>query len=217
VATSGDFVFLRDLLSRRTLRSPVLEIGSRDWNGNTQDDVVAAGLAWSGCDIEAGPGVDFILDIFDEAGVSKQRERWGSVALFNLLEHVYDPPQALAAAISMLEPQGVCVVVSPVVWELHGFPRDYWRPLPDFYEEFAARNGLEITDRSWIVGDELLPVNARLPGVARGSELWGRGRWLYSRLIHRLANTTGRNTFFPYSAFGVVLRKPGGGNQPSTD
>src|SRR5215510_9746413 len=146
----ADRQYLGGLIADGRVAGPVLEIGSRDWNGNMAPVVSEAGLLWEGCDIEPGPGVDFALDILDERAVMDVGRRWPTVLLFNLLEHLYDPPAALRNALGLVEPGGCCVVCGPVVWEIHRYPKDYWRPLPDFFVEFARRHGYGVRDASWL-------------------------------------------------------------------
>ena len=62
----------------------------------------------------------------------------------------------------------------------------------------------------WIVGEKLIPVDAIRDGSqkllpSKGvDEVFGRRANQWSRLVHRVANTTGRQTFFPYTGLGVL-------------
>jgi len=217
---SGDLAYLAEMIKRNLVRGRVLEIGSFNRQGivegNAQSTCVAAGLDWTGTDIESGPGVSFVLDIFDEHEIERRESSWDVVLLFNILEHVYDPISALRNALRLVGPSGCCVVCAPAVWELHDFPADYWRPLPDFYREFARREGITVPDAAmrWIVGDRLLPVETLadgkqklLPSKRTGDHVWSSRRNTWSRIVHRVAHTTGRDMFFPYSGLGVVITK----------
>ena len=221
MAVSGDFAFLRDLIGRGLVAGPVLEVGSRAWQGeagNARRECESAGIAWEGTDIADGPGVDFVLDILDSSAVTAVGRRWPSVLLFNLLEHVYDPIRALENAMSLVAPGGVAVVVGPAVWQLHDYPRDYWRPMPDFYTEFAERNGHEVVDEAvvWIVEGRPVPVGRftrdgqkKLPSISRPGvfEVWGRPSAYWSRAVHAALRTVGRRTPYPDTGLGVVIRK----------
>jgi SAM-dependent methyltransferase len=213
--TPGDLFYLRTVLSLGLLTGPVLEIGGRSWqaNGNASRVCDDAGLAWEAADLEPGEGVSYVLDILDENAVATIEKRWPSVLAFNLLEHVYDPITALRHTMSLVAPGGICLVLTPAVWQLHDFPADYWRPMPDFYLEFARREGLGVLPGtfSWVVGDELIiPVEdltyedqKLLP--SKHSQPW---RSRYSDAVHRIANTAGRSMFFPYSALGCGFANP---------
>lgn len=217
-----DFAYLRHLIGRGLIEGPVLEIGSRTWqgdDGNAARECRLAGLAWEGTDIVAGPGVDFVLDILDAQAVEAISRRWSAVLLFNLLEHVYNPIDALTNAMKLVAPGGVGVVVGPAVLQLHDYPRDYWRPMPDFFLEFAERNGYEVVREAlmWTVLDRLVAVDSlsvgdqkKLPSISRPGVLtvWGRPQAYWSRAVHVVLRTFGREIHHPDCGLGVVLRKP---------
>ena len=164
MAVEADFAYLRHLIQEGLVVGPVLEIGSRAWQGeqgNTATECRRFGLKWEGTDIEAGAGVNFVLDILDTTAVVAVGRQWPSVLVFNLLEHVYDPIAALRNAMSLVAPGGVAVVVGPAIWQLHDYPRDYWRPMPDFFVEFAEREGYSVVREAmmWTVLGRLVAVD----------------------------------------------------------
>lgn len=217
-----DYVFLRHVIGRGLVTGPVLEVGSRTWQGeegNAARECRRAGLAWEGTDIASGPGVDFVLDILDAQAVEAIGRQWGAVLVFNLLEHVYNPIEALENAMKLVAPGGACVVVGPAVLQLHDYPRDYWRPMPDFFLEFADRNGYEVVREAlmWTVLGRLVAVDSlsvgdqkHLPSISRPEvvTVWGRAQAYWSRAVHLLLRTFGRDTRHPDCGLGVVLRKP---------
>jgi hypothetical protein len=225
MAVDVDFAYLRHLIGEGILAGPVLEVGSRAWQGeqgNAAGECRRAGLAWEGADIVTGPGVDFVLDILDRRAVAAVGRQWPSVLVMNLLEHVYSPVDALQNAMELVAPGGVGVVVGPTVWQLHDYPRDFWRPMPDFFLEFARRNGCEVVREAlmWTVAGKLVPVDRlsvgnqkKLPSISRPGvvEVWGAPRAYWSRAVHLLLRTFGRDTPYPDCGLGVVLRKPAGG------
>ncbi|MGI8807853.1 MAG: hypothetical protein ACR2KK_08445 [Acidimicrobiales bacterium] len=222
MAVPTDFSYLRRVIGAGEVRGPVLEIGSRDHQGgvgNAKETCEAAGLSWEGTDIDAGPGVDFTLDILDREAVGAIDRRWSSVLLFNLLEHVYEPAIALRHAVSLVEPGGAAVVVGPSVWQLHDFPRDYWRPMPDFFSEFARRHELTLVEEHfcWLLeqNERIIPIDSltttsgqkQFPGRKTAVEVFGTFRATASRYIHRALHLTGQVMHFPQVGIGVVLRK----------
>lgn len=228
MATAGDESFLRTQLNRGHVGASVLEVGSRDWQageGNMSRVIVESGRSWEGCDITTGPGVDFVLDLLDDAAVAAEQRRWQTVLVFNVLEHVYDPISALRNAVSLVENGGNCILCGPAIWELHAFPADYWRPQPDFFDEFSRRERLALLDLSWVLQqwaylpgrqprirvipvDELRDRHGRqAPGRLTASQTFG---WFRSRAsigVQRALNLTGRSSQFPKTSIGAVLRK----------
>lgn len=211
--TPADLAYFRYALDHRAIRGEVLEIGGRSWqnDGNLSRVAQDAGLHWQAADIEPGEGIDLCFDILDDRTVRSIGKRWDTVLLFNLLEHVYDPVAALQNSLSLLKRGGHCVIVTPTVWQLHDFPADYWRPMPDFYIRFAIENQLTLRLDLfvWIVASKLIPVESLNEGSQKQmpSKVVLRGaRQRYSDLVHRLFNTSGRETFFPYSALGVAFQ-----------
>jgi SAM-dependent methyltransferase len=218
MAVSGDFAFLEHLIEHGLLNGRVLELGSYNRQGgdfgNAKFVSERGGLSWQGTDIEPGPGVDFTLDILNAEEVTRVTDRWDGVLVMNLLEHVYDPIRALEGALSLVAPGGSLVVAGPTVWELHDFPADYWRPMPDFFLEFARRHDCEIPADGlrWIVLDRLIEITTLtrdgqklLPSTHTARSVWGPTRALRSRVLHRAAHTVGRDLFFPYVGLGVCL------------
>ncbi|HVE47581.1 MAG TPA: methyltransferase domain-containing protein [Acidimicrobiales bacterium] len=223
MAVEADFTYLRSLIEGGVVSGPVLEIGSRAWQGvdegNARAVCKAAEVDWEGTDIVEGEGVDFVLDILDVDAVAAVDRQWSTVLLFNLLEHVYNPILALEHACRLVAPGGVIVVVGPAVWQLHDYPKDYWRPMPDFFLEFGHRNAFEVPFdlMMWIVEEQVIPVSRfslqeqkQLPCISRPGvfEVWGKRRAYWSRGVHLLLRTFGGATQFPHAGLGVVIRKP---------
>lgn len=221
MAVEVDFEYLRHVIAEGLVQGPVLEVGSRAWQGEVGNAAIVcrqAGLQWEGTDIVSGLGVDFVLDILDREAVGSVGRQWASVLVLNLLEHVYNPIEALENAMTLVQPGGTGVVIGPAVWQLHDYPRDFWRPMPDFFIEFADRNGYEVVPDAlmWTVAGKLVPVNKltiggqkKLPSISRPGvvEVWGTRQAYWSRAVHLLLRTFGRETPYPDCGLGVVLRK----------
>lgn len=124
--TPADLTYLSWLLHRRHIGEGVLDIGGRNVNGSTRDLCVNVGRTWQNADIE--PGSDFQFDLTNEHPVTSVDTQCDTVLLFNILEHIYDPIRALEHAIMLVSPHGPLAVITPVVWQLHDWPGDYWRP-----------------------------------------------------------------------------------------
>ncbi len=220
-----DYTYLERLLKDGVIAGSAIEMGSRIWPesygpGNAESLCRKFGVDWTGTDIEEGPGVDIVLDLLDTDSVKVLDRQWDAVLVMNLLEHVYDPISVLRNCCEVTAPGGVCVVVGPVVWRIHDYPQDFWRPLPDFFLEFARREGMTTDTASmhWLTLDRLIPVDELtdgqqkcLPGKFQPEPLFGAVRSKVSHLVHFAFNTYGRDCFFPEVGLGVVLRKPASG------
>lgn len=115
------------------LKGPVLEVGSRDY-GNTQDfRTLFPGADYVGIDMQAGKGVDLVLDLTDDFAsldASLGGRRFGTIICMSVLEHCSNPFKMAHNMEKLLDEGGVLIVSVPFVWELHGFPDDYWRFTP---------------------------------------------------------------------------------------
>lgn len=63
------------------------------------------------------------------------------VASNSLFEHVSRPHAILEETFRVLKPGGVMVVVMPFVWKLHGYPHDYMRLTPQFFQRVCREVG----------------------------------------------------------------------------
>lgn len=110
----------RHFLARHKYEGPVLEVGSRDANGNTQD------FGGIGVDLEPGPGVDVVLDLSQGIGELTERS-FGLIVCCSVLEHVRDPWAMARNLTRLLKPGGTIYVSVPWTWRYHAYPDDYWR------------------------------------------------------------------------------------------
>ncbi len=221
MAIAEDMQFLQRAHAAGCVRGSCLEIGSFHVAGTPASDVArtlrAWGLDYVGADIAPGPGVDVVVDFTDPARVATllAGRQFDTIIMFNVIEHVFDPLLLLDTATALLRPGGALLISSPIVWELHRFPRDYWRPSPDFYEDYAGRRGvrLEATLSFYGFHNRLVRVAAfddasgehRLPSLATARVGHGALRALWSRAIHRLFNTLGRNHPYTWTALTCAL------------
>ncbi len=222
VAISEDLQFLRLAHTAGCVRGSCLEVGSCNVAGTVAGEVrqltCGWGLEYVGADAAAGPGVDLVVDF--TSGPSLQQlagRRWDTIVMFNVIEHVFDPITLLDNVTELLAPEGTLLISSPIVWELHRFPRDYWRPNPDFYEDYAERRGLALVRELFCFGlqNRLVPVSAyelpdgarRLPSLATAATTFGGLRAWTSRAVHRAFNTLGRNHPYTWTALACALRR----------
>jgi SAM-dependent methyltransferase len=131
----------------------VLEVGSYDVNGTCRGFIQSKGLDYLGVDLQAGPGVDLVCDMGAEpAAVTSVlgARTFDLVVCMNVLEHTYEPIRVLDNIRRLMSPKGHLVVVTPLVWDLHNWPADYYRLNPDFYRRYASTSGLDIVPDSFV-------------------------------------------------------------------
>jgi hypothetical protein len=108
---------------------PVIEIGSRDYGSTASFRDLYAGVQYIGADLEAGEGVDVVVDLTQGLGGLGE----GSFALAiccSVLEHT-PRPWAMANNITrLLRPGGALYLSVPWVWRYHPYPDDYFRFSP---------------------------------------------------------------------------------------
>lgn len=112
------------------LGDDVLEIGSRMTNENAWW-IVNRDLAkgkWTGIDMQAGHGVDQVVDIHNPP--AEWTGRFSGVLCSEVLEHVARPWLALPRLHSIIQPGGWMVVTTLTSFPIHGFPDDYYRYTP---------------------------------------------------------------------------------------
>lgn len=115
------------------VKGPILEVGSRDY-GNTQNfRELYSGQQYLGIDMQAGKGVDQVLDLadnFESIDNALQGQRFKTVICMSVLEHCRDPFKMAKNIQSLMADDGVLLVSVPFSWEIHGYPDDYWRFTP---------------------------------------------------------------------------------------
>jgi len=219
----NDILYFRACHKAGLVKEPFLEIGSAIVEHSLVNNLcrVAQELGLSktfGTDLEAGPGVDFTADFSlppDQFKAGWTHGQFQTVAIFNVLEHTYDPITILTNALSCVAPGGTLCVAAPGSWALHDYPKDYVRLLPHWFEEFGQRNGLKIyRDHFCYLSDfGLIPVDQlnikgqyQFPTYINSTRRSTPFRYWRSRILHRLFNTYGRSHFFPQATIGCVYQ-----------
>jgi len=116
------------------VKGPILEVGSKDY-GTTQDfRSLFPGEEYIGTDMFPGKGVDIVLDLtedFERIDRALQGKRFNTIICMSVLEHCSDPFRMARNIESLLTEEGVLLLGVPFVWEIHGYPDDYWRFTPN--------------------------------------------------------------------------------------
>jgi SAM-dependent methyltransferase len=126
----------------------VLEVGSWDINGSPREFFSDA-KSYVGVDANPGPGVDEVAD-GEHLATRFGRESQDVVLACEVLEHAEDPLEIASQMRAVLKPRGWMIVTSPTnCFPLHRHPRDYWRLMPDAYDDLVFR-GMEIVERECV-------------------------------------------------------------------
>jgi len=134
-------LFQKSYLSPDTNIS-VLEIGSQNFNGGLRD-LKRSNLEWLGIDIEAGPGVDTVVEI----GTSFPFENatFDLVVCSSVFEHDIRFWNTFLEMARVTKPQGVLLLIMPSQGLFHRYPLDAFRFYPDAgiaLEKWADSQGL---------------------------------------------------------------------------
>lgn len=78
-----------------------------------------------GVDMQAGPGVDCVLDLEDP--LPYDLGLFDHVECISVIEHSRRPWLMAANIQRLLKPGSTLYVQAPFVWRTHGYPSDYWR------------------------------------------------------------------------------------------
>ncbi|HVT93705.1 MAG TPA: methyltransferase domain-containing protein [Bryobacteraceae bacterium] len=167
-----------------------------------------------GVDIERTDGVDVVFDFDLPPGEFKTQwshGKFATVCIFNVLEHTYDPITILTNALSCVERSGTLLVLVPSVWPIHNYPGDYNRLLPDWYVEFARRNGLVLLEKHfcWLseFGIQTIDSDSRtaFPTYRSRYTKTSAPRYWISRAAHKVLNTYGRSHWANHSAIAAAF------------
>ena len=112
------------------IQEPIYEFGACQVPGQ---EVLAnlrpifRGKLYVGCDIQAGPGVDRVLNLHN---IALPEATAGTILILDTLEHVEYPHLAMREAFRILKTGGVCIISSVLGFPIHN-PPDYWRFTPE--------------------------------------------------------------------------------------
>ena len=108
------------------VKGPILEIGSKDYGNTSSFRTVYPGNPYVGVDMEAGAGVDQVVDLVDGIGPLPE-DHFALAVCCSVLEHV-PKPWKMAENITRVVAKGGRLYMSvPWVWRYHAYPDDYFR------------------------------------------------------------------------------------------
>lgn len=158
--------WLQDV-ARDVLPKPgrVLEVGSYDVNGSPRSVFEHLAESYTGTDMQAGPGVDVVVnnaDLYDHALTAV---RFDTVICCECLEHDKHFNDTVDMLHQFVKPGGHLIITTPTFgFPLHRYPKDYWRFGEDAYREVFF-SGFDILDLRHL--DSSSGANTTLAGIAR--------------------------------------------------
>jgi len=108
---------------------PVIEIGSKDYGSTASFRDLYAGVEYIGADLEAGKGVDVVVDLAQGLG-GLGEGRFALAICCSVLEHTPRPWSMADNITRLLRPGGSLYLSVPWVWRYHAYPDDYFRFSP---------------------------------------------------------------------------------------
>lgn len=219
--THSDILYFKLCHKFGIVRSPFLEIGAAKVQKILPnlcelakqvniDEVKGADLSLSeGVDIQ----FDFAIDTIDFAK-TWSHGKFSTVAIFNVLEHTFDPITVLRNALSCVAPGGALLVVVPCIWPLHDYPFDFLRINPHWHEEFAKRFSLKLYPDLFCYLSQFGIIKIDESRQGNGYEyhtfhnvVKSKSPFKYwrSRVIHFIFNTYGRGHGFTHLAIGAAF------------
>ena len=211
--TELDVEYVNQAISLGQLGTNCLEVGTaEDWCC-LKPILKKNDISVTGIDIKPGNYVDHIIDLEESLqrikSTLKGKFPFDSILCLNVLEHTFNPITILDNLCGLLKPRGYLLISTPLMWPLHSYPYDFWRPLPNFYEQYAKRNNLELPkDRFKYLGFGLVE-NYTTHSCTTGfpSPVINKLRFNWGKIIHRLFNTFGRNYLYPnHLALGLTYQ-----------
>jgi hypothetical protein len=140
------------------------------------------------------------------------------VASNSLFEHVAYPHKILEESFRVLRPGGVMELAMPFVWKRHGYPHDYVRLTPQFFERVCRETGFVdvVVDDDGCSGLYNTLHNAsKMAAVRHGAPESDAARALHTAVITLLGALIPLDRAFEDSArqwlhsTRVIARKPG--------
>jgi SAM-dependent methyltransferase len=143
----SSYEHMRDLVERYldpATALGVVDIGSYDVNGSYRTLFGNAGWSYCGLDLEAGPGVDVVLESPYRYPIASR-----SVDLVisgQAFEHVEYFWLSWMEMLRILKPGGMVFLIAPSRGPEHRYPQDCWRFYPDGYRALAKFGNCELLE-----------------------------------------------------------------------
>lgn len=117
----------------------VVEVGSSSVNGSYRLLFADYGVDYLGLDLQAGSGVDQVLD--EPYAYPVATDSADLVISGQMLEHCEYPWLAVQEMARILSPEGYLILIAPSAGPIHRYPVDCYRFYPDAYRALARLAG----------------------------------------------------------------------------
>jgi SAM-dependent methyltransferase len=146
--------FVEDALEALDPPDPVVEFGALQVEADQDADLrpLFPGRPFTGTDFREGPGVDRVEDL---RSLTYPDDSVGTAICLETLEHCEDPIAAGRELARVVAPGGVCLVSTPLLLGIHGYPNDFFRYTP---EGLRAILGSFDKVATWGCGDPGMPL-----------------------------------------------------------
>jgi predicted O-methyltransferase YrrM len=124
----------------------VVDLGSANVNGSYKD-LLPEAANYTGLDLEAGPGVDVVLD--DPYHLPLEDSSVDLVLSGQMLEHCGHFWRVFDEIARVLKTEGLAFIIAPSAGPVHRYPVDCYRFYPDSYAAIADWAGLRLI-HTWI-------------------------------------------------------------------
>jgi SAM-dependent methyltransferase len=93
-------------------------------------------MMYIGADMARGTGVDVVLNLHN---IDLPSESVGTAISCDTLEHVEYPRNALSELYRILKPNGVLIISSVMLYNIHAAPNDFWRFTPEGFKSLLSQ------------------------------------------------------------------------------
>ncbi len=136
------FLHLLNLLNKE-LKVRILDIGCGYKPYMTLFEKESFDFEYIGVDFNENSEADFILDM-NKDKLPFSDSSFDIVILSEVLEHLYNPLNAIKEAVRVLRKTGYIYISTPFVYHYHDIPYDFYRYTEFFYKRVAEDFSLEI-------------------------------------------------------------------------
>ncbi|PWE18737.1 methyltransferase type 11 [Marinicauda salina] len=143
----------------------IADLGSQSVNGSYRE-LFSGADAFVGFDLEAGPGVDVVLD--SPYDIPEEDGSFDLVVSGQMLEHCAHFWRVASEIERILKPGGLAFLIAPSAGPIHRYPVDCYRFYPDAWRALADWTGMRLV-HVWM--DQRGPWNDLVGVFSKGGEV----------------------------------------------